>query len=298
MIAHLDVDCFFAQVEEVRLSIRGKPLGVQQNMEIAAVNYEAREHGLYNRISLAEGLRRCPSLVLVRGDNEVNAMQRYRCAGQAVLRCVMQSLDDAEVAAAPACSGASELSSALRWAGRPVEHASFDDFFVLLPEHLASVAAATAWAERLRCTVLRATGLRCSIGIARTKLLSVLATKQAKPDGLYCCCSTAAEHALLDSARIDRICGAGLKGLPAVARAGLQRVLGKVNHIFCAHFVVDLMTFEGCCAGRRAKLAASRRNWSLYRIRGYRCPCSDTSADNCMRWKCGELFQPPTGALS
>ena len=54
MIAHLDVDCFFAQVEEVRLSLRGRPLGVQQNMEIAAVNYEARAFGLYNRISVAE----------------------------------------------------------------------------------------------------------------------------------------------------------------------------------------------------------------------------------------------------
>ena len=80
MIAHLDVDCFFAQVEEVRLSLRGRPLGVQQNMEIAAVNYEARAHGLYNRISVEEGLRKCPDLMLVRGDNGINAMQRYRCA--------------------------------------------------------------------------------------------------------------------------------------------------------------------------------------------------------------------------
>lgn len=39
--------------------------------------------------------------------------------------------------------------------------------------------------EELRLAVLRASGLRCSIGIARTKLLSVLATKRAKPNGLY-----------------------------------------------------------------------------------------------------------------
>ena len=69
MIAHLDVDYFFAQVEEVRLSLRGQPLGVQQNMEVAAVNYEARAHGLYNRISVVEAKRRCPNIALVRGDN-------------------------------------------------------------------------------------------------------------------------------------------------------------------------------------------------------------------------------------
>ena len=55
MIAHLDVDCFFAQVEEVRLGVGGRPLGVQQNMEIAAVNYEACEFGLFNRVSVEEG---------------------------------------------------------------------------------------------------------------------------------------------------------------------------------------------------------------------------------------------------
>ena len=60
------------------MSLRGRPVGVQQNMEVAAVNYEAREFGLYNRISVAQALRLCPHLVLVRGDNGINAMQRYR----------------------------------------------------------------------------------------------------------------------------------------------------------------------------------------------------------------------------
>ena len=175
MIAHLDVDCFFAQVEEVRLSLRGRPLGVQQNMEIAAVNYEARAHGLYNRISVEEGLRKCPDLMLVRGDNGINAMQRYRCAGQAVLRCVMQSLDGG---GQDATGGGAAPASAAEWSGRRVEHASFDDFFVLLPDDLATTSAATAWGGRLKSAVLRATGLRCSIGLARTKLLSVLATKR------------------------------------------------------------------------------------------------------------------------
>jgi DNA polymerase-4 len=143
---------------------------VQQNMEIAAVNYEARAFGLYNRISVAEGVRLCPQLVLVRGDNGVNAMQRYRCAGQAVLRCVMAALDGENVP--------------VGWAGRLVEHASFDDFFVELPQQLAAAHEAVAWGERLRGAVLQATGLHCSVGLARTKLLSVLATKRAKPNGL------------------------------------------------------------------------------------------------------------------
>ena len=49
-------------------------------MEVASVNYEARRFGLFNRISVAEAKRLCPELVLVRGDNGVNGMQRYRCS--------------------------------------------------------------------------------------------------------------------------------------------------------------------------------------------------------------------------
>ena len=237
MIAHLDVDCFFAQVEEVRLSLRGRPLGVQQNMEIAAVNYEARAHGLYNRISVEEGLRKCPDLMLVRGDNGINAMQRYRCAGQAVLRCVMQSLDGG---GQDATGGGAAPASAAEWSGRRVEHASFDDFFVLLPDDLATTSAAAAWGGRLKGAVLRATGLRCSIGLARTKLLSVLATKRAKPNGLHCCVGEAEERALLDSARIDRICGAGINGLAGDVRGGLQRYLGKVTTIMRTAYISPL----------------------------------------------------------
>ena len=40
LVAHVDVDCFLAQVEEVRLGLHGlhgRPLGVRQNIEVASV---------------------------------------------------------------------------------------------------------------------------------------------------------------------------------------------------------------------------------------------------------------------
>ena len=164
-IVHLDIDYFFAQVEERRLRVQdGRPLGVQQNMEVASVNYAARARGLFNRISVAEAKRRCPELLLVRGDNGVNGMARYRIASQGVLRCVMAALDGAR-------------GVPLVWDQRCVEQPSFDDFFMRLP---VDGATAEAWAVRLRERVLQTTGLRCSTGVARTKLLAMLATKRAK----------------------------------------------------------------------------------------------------------------------
>ena len=69
VVVHIDIDYFFAQVEErERPELKKQPFGVQQNMEVAAVNYLARGFGLYNRISVKEALRRCPDLVLVRGQ--------------------------------------------------------------------------------------------------------------------------------------------------------------------------------------------------------------------------------------
>ena len=230
VFVHLDVDYFFAQVEEVREpQLSTVPFGVQQHMEVACVNYKAREHGLFNRISVAEARRLCPALVLVRGDNDINAMQRYRSASQAVLRCIMTGLDELSGGSSP-------------WEGRQVEHASFDDFYVLFNSRCAEewwrqhdpaegaratpLHAAAQWAERVRRAVLEATGLKSSAGVARTKLLSLLATKRGKPNSQWVCeYSPEAERALLDSARIDAMRGAGVIGIrPATRRLLLERL--------------------------------------------------------------------------
>ena len=228
-IVHLDIDYFFAQVEERRLRVQdGRPLGVQQNMEVASVNYAARARGLFNRISVAEAKRRCPELLLVRGDNGVNGMARYRIASQGVLRCVMAALDGAR-------------GVPLVWDQRCVEQPSFDDFFVRLP---VDGATAEAWAARLRESVMQNTGLRCSMGVARTKLLAMLATKQAKRGSaaVYRCdCGGGGsgqprqegrqeladgERALLAAARVDAVRGAGLVGLRPATRTALRAALG------------------------------------------------------------------------
>ena len=237
VVVHFDLDYFFAQVEEVREpGLAERPVGVQQHMEVASVNYVARTFGLYNRISVADARRLCPTLVLVRGDNEVNGMQRYRLASQQVLRCIMNSWDE--------CVGSSSSDPTL-WEGRRVEHASFDDFYVLFDERLARawgerrastlgsevrashtvLEAAAEWAEHVRTAILYRTRLRCSAGIASSKLLSLLATKRAKPNGVHVCARTReAEHALLDSARIDALRGAGIVGLSPTIRRALSQV--------------------------------------------------------------------------
>ena len=87
-----------------------------------------------------------------------------------------------------------------------VEHPSFDDFYVLLEGH--SLDEAASWAKGVRASIVSETGLRCSAGVARTKLMSLLATKKGKPNGQWLCRAHSEERTLLDDVRADAMRGA------------------------------------------------------------------------------------------
>ncbi|KAF2264203.1 DNA/RNA polymerase [Lojkania enalia] len=65
VIAHVDLDAFYAQCETVRLGINpSKPLAVQQWQGLIAINYPARAFGLNRHITSTEALKLCPELIL------------------------------------------------------------------------------------------------------------------------------------------------------------------------------------------------------------------------------------------
>ena len=65
-IIHLDLDCYYAQVEHLRLGIPSHvPLAVQQWQGLIAVNYAAREKGVTRFMRIHEALKACPDLQLV-----------------------------------------------------------------------------------------------------------------------------------------------------------------------------------------------------------------------------------------
>src|SRR5205085_4945626 len=71
IIAHVDLDAFFAAVEELEQpELRTKPLVVGGDPHgrgvVATANYAARKYGIHSAMSAAEALRRCPKAVFVR----------------------------------------------------------------------------------------------------------------------------------------------------------------------------------------------------------------------------------------
>ncbi|XP_054665448.1 DNA polymerase iota isoform X2 [Grus americana] len=70
VIVHVDLDCFYAQVEMIRNpELRDKPLGVQQKYLVVTCNYEARKLGVKKLMSVKEAKEKCPQLILVNGED-------------------------------------------------------------------------------------------------------------------------------------------------------------------------------------------------------------------------------------
>ncbi|HVR13754.1 MAG TPA: DNA polymerase IV, partial [Gaiellaceae bacterium] len=71
ILAHLDLDAFFAAVEELENpELRGAPLVVGGDPHgrgvVSTANYAARAFGINSAMSAAEALRRCPHAVFLR----------------------------------------------------------------------------------------------------------------------------------------------------------------------------------------------------------------------------------------
>jgi DNA polymerase eta len=65
VIAHIDLDAFYAQCEMVRLGVaEDQPLAVQQWQGLIAVNYPARAFGLNRFIAIPEAKKLCPQLIM------------------------------------------------------------------------------------------------------------------------------------------------------------------------------------------------------------------------------------------
>lgn len=87
-ILHLDLDAFFCAVEELRdPELRGKPFAVGGSPEgrgvVASCSYPARAFGVHSAMPMAQAVRLCPDLIIVKhhggyGDASRQVMARVR----------------------------------------------------------------------------------------------------------------------------------------------------------------------------------------------------------------------------
>ncbi|MET0094403.1 MAG: DNA polymerase IV, partial [Sedimenticola sp.] len=85
LIMHLDMDAFFASVEQRdNPEYQGKPVVVGARPGgrgvVATCSYEARRFGIHSAMPISEAYRRCPHAIYVRPD-----MKRYSEASRQIM---------------------------------------------------------------------------------------------------------------------------------------------------------------------------------------------------------------------
>lgn len=154
-IAHFDLDSFFVSVEILNdPSLKGKPVlvGGSERGVVAACSYEARKFGIHSAMPMKTAMKLCPQAVVVKGTR--GEYTRYS-------RMVTDII-----------------------AGKvPVyEKASIDEFYIDLTG-MDKFFGVSAYTQQLRETITHETGLPISFGLSTSKLVSKMATNEAKPNG-------------------------------------------------------------------------------------------------------------------
>jgi DNA polymerase IV len=159
ILAHVDLDAFFAAVEELEQpELRTRPLVVGGDPHgrgvVATANYVARQFGIRSAMSCADALRRCPHAVFLRPRHAL-----YREYSQTVWSAIGEVVP-------------------------LVERTGLDEGYLDFAGLATDYARARAVAEAVQVSVRAATRLSCSLGVAPTKVVAKIASDRRKPGGI------------------------------------------------------------------------------------------------------------------
>ncbi|KAJ7552061.1 hypothetical protein O6H91_06G040100 [Diphasiastrum complanatum] len=221
VVLHVDLDCFYAAVEQVRLGIpREVPLAVQQWEGLIAVNYPARAAGVVRHDRVSEALRKLSAFLFttLRGDLLISHLQKVLPTYSLLARRIylasshvfsifrrftdlsekasidevyLDVTDQVEEMVEKECNWDTELQRLL--SSTSGESATLDsskksDMIVEIGPLLLDdqndkrLLAGAIIAEKIRSTVRSELGYTCSVGIATNKLLAKIASARNKPD--------------------------------------------------------------------------------------------------------------------
>jgi DNA polymerase-4 len=154
-IAHFDLDSFFVSVEILNdPSLKGKPVlvGGSDRGVVAACSYEARKFGIHSAMPMKQAKKLCPHAMVVGGTRgEYSRYSRW--------------VTDIISSKVPL-----------------VEKASIDEFYIDLTG-MDKFFGVSKYTKELRHFITKETGLPISCGLSSGKLISKIATNEAKPNG-------------------------------------------------------------------------------------------------------------------
>jgi DNA polymerase-4 len=164
-IIHLDLDAFYASVEQLRRpELRGRPVivggapsadgGPQLHRGVvSAASYEARVFGVHSAMPLRTAVRLCPQAIIVPVD-----FRAYREASKSVFDIAREYTP-------------------------VIEPLALDEAFLEVSGSTRRFGSAQHIAEAVRDRILEATGLHASFGVATCKTVAKIASDLRKPRG-------------------------------------------------------------------------------------------------------------------
>lgn len=247
LIAHLDMDAFFASVELLRfpqlqglaLVVGGRSKTIMQQMQqlqaqygalesiavaqmprlrqyqgrgvITTASYAARAFGIGSGMGLMKAATRCPDAILLAADFE-----RYREYSR-------------------------RFKAVIRDQGLSLEDRGIDEVYIDL-SHCASLEQAQALSRQLQSSIFEATRLSCSIGLAPNKLLAKIASDLRKPKGLSILTHASIEEQLWPLP-VSRLHGVGPRtatkllalGINTIAELAASRLDDLQRHFGSSH---------------------------------------------------------------
>lgn len=190
-ILHVDMDAFFAAVEQVdNPELRGKPVIVGGSSErgvVATCSYEARVYGVHSAMSSQVAKKLCPHGIFVRGNHA-----RY-----------------SEISR--------QIFNIIEGMANTIEKVSIDEAYIDVTDLYQSPLYI---AKAIKKAVFEATGLTVSVGISYNKFLAKLASDWNKPDGIFEILEEDVAG-LLDALPVIKVHGLGKKSVERLNRIGI-----------------------------------------------------------------------------
>lgn len=187
VIAHVDMDSFYASVEVLKNPLlKGKPVVVGADPKdgkgrgvVCTSSYEARKYGIHSAMPISEAYSRCQSAIYLLPDYP---------SYQEISQKIMEILGG--------------YTSHL-------EQVSIDEAFLDI-SWLGSLSKADGLCREIKEKIQRNCGLSCSIGVGTSKVIAKIASDSCKPDGLLVV-SWDEQKDFLSSLPVRRIPGIGKK---------------------------------------------------------------------------------------
>lgn len=158
-IVHVDMDAFFASVEQRDdPRLRGRPVavgGARQRGVVAAASYEARVFGVRSAMPSVTAARKCPELIFVKPRFDV-------------YKAVSAQIHEIFAEYTPL-----------------IEPLSLDEAYLDVTENLKGIGIASEIAKEIRAKIFALTGLTASAGISYNKFLAKMASGHNKPNGQF-----------------------------------------------------------------------------------------------------------------